>query len=74
MAHEITEKDEIFSVREKPWHGLGKVLTGAPNGGEAMRLAGLDWQDSKGPGLSETTISTCISCYRMRILGLSLLR
>ena len=35
--------ETMFSVREKPWHGLGKVISDAPNSEEAIRLAGLDW-------------------------------
>ena len=35
--------ESMFSVREKPWHGLGKVIADAPNSVEAIRLAGLDW-------------------------------
>jgi phage/plasmid-like protein (TIGR03299 family) len=43
MAHQI-EKDCIFSVRETPWHGLGKVIQDAPTVDEGIKLAGLDWQ------------------------------
>jgi len=35
--------ETMFSVREKPWHGLGKVISDALNSEEAIRLAGLDW-------------------------------
>lgn len=35
--------ETMFSVREKPWHGLGKIIADAPNSEEAIRLAGLDW-------------------------------
>lgn len=35
--------ETMFSVREKPWHGLGKVVTEAPTSKDALRLAGLDW-------------------------------
>ena len=40
MAHEF---ETGFSVREKPWHGLGIVVQDAPTSREALRLAGLDW-------------------------------
>jgi len=43
MAHGIIN-EEMFSVRELPWHGLGKVLEEAPNSADAIRYAGLDWQ------------------------------
>jgi phage/plasmid-like protein (TIGR03299 family) len=44
MAHGITEKDTMFSVREMPWHGLGTVLDEYPGSiKEALDLSGLDW-------------------------------
>jgi phage/plasmid-like protein (TIGR03299 family) len=44
MSHEIYENDQMFSVREVPWHGLGKVIQDAPNSAEALRIAELDWE------------------------------
>jgi phage/plasmid-like protein (TIGR03299 family) len=41
MAHEL---ENMFSVKETPWHGLGKIVHEAPNAEEAIRLAGLDWK------------------------------
>lgn len=38
------EVETMFSVREKPWHGLGKIVAEAPNSRAALRLAGLDWK------------------------------
>lgn len=35
--------ETMFSVREKPWHGLGTVIAEAPTSQDALRLAGLDW-------------------------------
>lgn len=35
--------ETMFSVREKPWHGLGTVVMDAPTSAEALKLAGLDW-------------------------------
>lgn len=35
--------ESIFYVREKPWHGLGTMVTEAPDSTAALRLAGLDW-------------------------------
>lgn len=43
MAHHITESDNMFSVREVPWHGLGRVVQDAPTARDAVTLAGLDW-------------------------------
>lgn len=35
--------ESMFSVREKPWHGLGTIVHEAPTSADAIRLAGLDW-------------------------------
>ena len=35
--------ETMFSVREKPWHGLGEIIQEAPASEDALRLAGLDW-------------------------------
>ena len=35
--------ETMFSVREKPWHGLGTIVMKAPASAEALRLAGPDW-------------------------------
>lgn len=35
--------ETMFSVREKPWHGLGQIVQEAPTSADALRLAGLDW-------------------------------
>lgn len=37
------EVESMFYVREKPWHGLGIKVQEAPNSGEALKLAKLDW-------------------------------
>ena len=44
MSAEIYEFDEMFSVRQVPWHKLGKVIAEAPNSEEALQIAGLDWE------------------------------
>lgn len=36
--------ETMFSVREKPWHGLGTIVMEAPVSKEALKLAGLDWK------------------------------
>lgn len=41
MSHEV---ESMFSVGQRPWHGLGHVLPGAPSIHEALVLAGLNWQ------------------------------
>ena len=35
--------ESMFSVREKPWHGLGIIVQEAPTSEDALHLAGLDW-------------------------------
>ena len=35
--------ETMFSVREKPWHGLGEIIQEAPASEDALRLTGLDW-------------------------------
>lgn len=37
--HEITSTDNMFSVREMPWHGLGTVLSEYPSRDEAQQIA-----------------------------------
>lgn len=36
--------ETMFSVREKPWHGLGTLVSEAPESKEALRMAGLNWR------------------------------
>lgn len=35
--------ETMFSVREKPWHGIGTIVQDAPSSKDAIQLAGLDW-------------------------------
>lgn len=35
--------ETMFYTREKPWHGMGRMVRQAPNSAEALHLAGLDW-------------------------------
>jgi len=37
----------MFSVKEVPWHGLGKIVEGLQTSKEAIVQAGLDWQVKK---------------------------
>ncbi len=37
------EVETMFSVRVKPWHGLGKIVAECPSSIEAIKLSGLDW-------------------------------
>jgi phage/plasmid-like protein (TIGR03299 family) len=38
MSHELTDTDNMFSVREMPWHRLGQVLTEYPTRAEAQPM------------------------------------
>lgn len=38
------EVETMFSVRVKPWHGIGTIVKDCPNSEEALCLAGLDWK------------------------------
>ncbi|SDF61873.1 phage/plasmid-like protein TIGR03299 [Dyadobacter soli] len=54
MSHNIhfnqgTGKHAFFSVKEKPWHGLGQIVDGCQSSGEAIQHAGLDYQVVKTP-------------------------
>lgn len=39
MAHEITTRDNLFTVRQPAWHGLGEVLPEYPTKEEAKAIA-----------------------------------
>lgn len=43
--------ETMFSVREKPWHGLGTIIQEACTSQEALHLAGLDWAVKQEPVL-----------------------
>lgn len=45
--------ETMFSVREKPWHGLGRIVMEAPTSKDALRLAGLDWNVVQEPIYTE---------------------
>ena len=52
MAHNInfneqTGEHSFFSVNEKPWHGLGKIVTEYPNSKQALEYAGLNYMVEK---------------------------
>ena len=35
--------ETMFSVRKKPWHGLGTIVMDALSSKDALKMAGLDW-------------------------------
>ncbi len=52
MAHNInynekTNQFSFFSVKEKPWHGLGQIVQDYPTSAEALKFAGLDYEVTK---------------------------
>ncbi len=52
MAHNIhfneqTNQHSFFSVQQKPWHGLGQMVTDYPNSKKALEYAGLDFRVEK---------------------------
>jgi len=54
MAHllnfnELTGAHSFFSVKEKPWHGLGTIVDAYPTSREALQFAGLDYTVEKRP-------------------------
>ena len=40
----------MFSLKERPWHGLGTIVQEAPNSEQAIKLANLDFEVAKGKG------------------------
>lgn len=40
MAHMV---ETMFSYRQVPWHGLGRIVEEAPDSKTAIKLAELDW-------------------------------
>lgn len=54
MAHNLNFNEQaneyaFFSVQEKPWHGLGTVVTDYPTSEEALRFAQLNYEVEKRP-------------------------
>ena len=41
--------ESMMYVREKPWHGLGTMVSEAPTSADALRFAGLDWEVRQEP-------------------------
>lgn len=44
MSAGLQNYDWMFSVKERPWHGIGDVIEDAPNSQEAIKIAKLDWK------------------------------
>jgi len=41
--------ESMFYVRQVPWHGLGTRVEEAPTSGDALRIAGLNWEVDQTP-------------------------
>lgn len=52
MAHEV---EEMFSVREVPWHGIGTIVQEKLTAKEALIAGGLDWEVELLPVFAEAT-------------------
>lgn len=48
--------ENMFYVRETPWHGLGVKVEEAPNSADALKLAGLDWEVQPRPIFTDSGI------------------
>ena len=57
--------ETMFSVREKPWHGLGTIVKEAPTSADAIRLAGLDWAVVQEP--IYTNFNRVVEGYRANV-------
>ncbi len=57
--------ETMFSVRKKPWHGLGIIVKDAPTSADAIRLAGLDWIVTQEP--IYTNFSKLVDGYRANV-------
>ena len=55
--------ETMFSVRETPWHGLGRIIMDAPASREALELAGLGLAGGKPQYLFRH------GCYDPRLSG-----
>lgn len=61
MAHNLNQftdangdqRSALYSLRESAWHGLGQVVERPVSDGEAIKLAGLDWDVSLEPLLRQ---------------------
>jgi len=54
MAHNLSFNEKtglhsFFSVKEKPWHGLGQIISDYPTSSQAIKYAGLDYEVEKRP-------------------------
>ena len=72
MSHAV---ESMFSVKERPWHGLGTILTEAPSIQEGIIYAGLDWEVKTEKlktenGIDVTTKNAVVRQDNQSILGI----
>ena len=65
MAHGIFNNDTMFSVAKKPWHGLGTVLENAPTIEEGIKQAGLDWNVSLRPTITNDEDAITLDSHKI---------
>jgi phage/plasmid-like protein (TIGR03299 family) len=65
MKEMAANVESMFSVREKPWHGLGTIVKEAPTSADAIRLAGLDWSVVQEP--IYTNFNRVVDGYRANV-------
>lgn len=56
--------ETMFSVREKPWHGLGVIVEDAPSSKDALRLAGLDWRVVQKPLFTDSGLVEDLMAFK----------
>lgn len=61
----MVQVESMFSVRKKPWHGLGTIVKEAPDSADAIRLAGLDWTVVQEP--IYTNFNKLVEGYRANV-------
>lgn len=61
----LGKNNEIFSLRETPWQGLGKKITEATSSKEALEIAGLNWNVIQEPVI--TASGDMIEGYKANI-------
>lgn len=67
MAHQILEHDTMFAVGKRPWHGLGTVLENAPTIEEGIKIAGLDWEVTLRPIITNDTDNISVDTHKIVI-------
>ena len=67
MAHQLLENDTMFAVGKRPWHGLGTVLENSPSVEEGIKIAGLDWDVTLRPIITNDTDNISVDTHKIVI-------